>query len=193
MPASSRPIANLPGLAPTRDSDPAETSDWLDSLELMFRHSGPERAEFILSALEHKARELGVYSDVLPFSPYRNTIPLEKQSRFPGDIAMETRITAIMRWNALAMVVRANKAYGELGGHVASYASVAEIFEVGFNHFFRGGRRWRRRRSAVFPAALGAGRLRSRLPRGPARASNSSIAIAGRSAGPASAPIPIPG
>ena len=138
MPASSRPIANLQGLAPTRDSDPAETSDWLDSLESMFRHSGPERAEFILSALEHKARELGVYSDVLPFSPYRNTIPLEKQSRFPGDLAMETRITAIMRWNALAMVVRANKAYGELGGHVASYASVAEIFELGFNHFFRG-------------------------------------------------------
>src|SRR5271169_2930335 len=138
MPASSRPIANLQGLAPTRDSDPAETSDWLDSLESMFRHSGPERAEFILSALEHKARELGVYSDVLPFSPYRNTIPLEKQSRFPGDLAMETRITAIMRWNALAMVVRANKAYGELGGHVASYASAAEIFELGFNHFFRG-------------------------------------------------------
>ena len=137
MPASSRPIANLQGLAPTRDSDPAETSDWLDSLESMFRHSGPERAEFILSALEHKARELGVYSDVLPFSPYRNTIPLEKQSRFPGDLAMETRITAIMRWNALAMVVRANKAYGELGGHVASYASAAEIFELGFNHFFR--------------------------------------------------------
>src|SRR5271170_4960553 len=137
MPASSRPIANLPGLAPTRDGDPAETADWLDSLESMFRHSGPERAEFILSALEHKARELGVYSDVLPFSPYRNTIPLEKQSRFPGDIAMETRITAIMRWNALAMVVRANKAYGELGGHVASYASAAEIFELGFNHFFR--------------------------------------------------------
>src|SRR5271169_39006 len=137
MPASSRPIANSPGLAPTRDSDPAETTDWLDSLESMFRHSGPERAEFILSALEHKARELGVYSDVLPFSPYRNTIPLEKQSRFPGDIAMEERITAIIRWNALAIVVRANKAYGELGGHIASYASAAEIFETGFNHFFR--------------------------------------------------------
>src|ERR1700691_5688992 len=65
MPASSRPIANLQGLAPTRDSDPAETSDWLDSLESMFRHSGPERAEFILSALEHKGRELGVFSVVL--------------------------------------------------------------------------------------------------------------------------------
>jgi pyruvate dehydrogenase E1 component len=138
MPASSRPIANLPGPASKADSDPAETTDWLDSLESVFRHSGAERAEFILSALERKAQELGVFSDVLPFSPYRNTIPLEKQSRFPGDIAMETRITAIMRWNALAMVVRANKAYGELGGHVASYASAAEIFEVGFNHFFRG-------------------------------------------------------
>ena len=137
MPASSRPIANLPGPASKADSDPAETTDWLESLESVFRHSGAERAEFILSALERKAKELGVFSDVLPFSPYRNTIPLEKQSRFPGDIAMETRITAIMRWNALAMVVRANKAYGELGGHVASYASAAEIFEVGFNHFFR--------------------------------------------------------
>ena len=119
MPASSRPIANLPGPVSKADGDPAETTDWLDSLESVFRHSGAERAEFILSALERKAGELGVFSDVLPFSPYRNTIPLEKQSRFPGDIEMETRITAIMRWNALAMVVRANKAYGELGCHVA--------------------------------------------------------------------------
>jgi pyruvate dehydrogenase E1 component len=137
MLARGNPPANLPRVAAVSDSDPAETADWLDSLDSLFRHSGPARAEFILSALEHKARELGVFSDALPFSPYRNTIPLEKQSPFPGDIEMETRITAIIRWNALAMVVRANRAYGELGGHVASYASVAEIFEVGFNHFFR--------------------------------------------------------
>jgi pyruvate dehydrogenase E1 component len=122
---------------PAADSDPAETADWLDSLEAVLRRGGPSRAEFILSSLEQKARELGVFSDALPFSPYRNTISLENQSPFPGDIEMETRITAIMRWNALAMVVRANKAHGELGGHVASYASVAEIFEIGFNHFFR--------------------------------------------------------
>jgi pyruvate dehydrogenase E1 component len=135
MLASSHASANLGGL--TADSDPAETADWLDSLESLFRYAGASRTEFILSAVERKAKELGVYSDALPFSPYRNTIPLERQGRFPGDIEMETRIAAIVRWNALAMVVRANRISGELGGHVASYASAAEIFELGFNHFFR--------------------------------------------------------
>ena len=120
------------------DLDPTETAEWLDALESVFRLAGGERAEFLLSALDRKAKDLGVVPDVLPFGPYRNTIPLEKQGAFPGDIDMETRITAIIRWNALAMVVRANAAHGELGGHVASYASAAEIFEVGFNHFFRG-------------------------------------------------------
>jgi pyruvate dehydrogenase E1 component len=120
------------------DSDPTETAEWLDALESVFRMVGGERAEFILSALGRKAKDLGVLPDVLPFGPYRNTIPLEKQGPYPGDLDMETRITAIIRWNALAMVMRANASYGELGGHVASYASAAEIFEIGFNHFFRG-------------------------------------------------------
>jgi pyruvate dehydrogenase E1 component len=120
------------------DSDPTETREWLDALESVFHAVGGERAEFILSALDRKARELGVVADVLPFGPYRNTIPLEKQKPFPGDVDIETRVTAIIRWNALAMVIRANAAYGELGGHLASYASAAEIFEVGFNHFFQG-------------------------------------------------------
>jgi pyruvate dehydrogenase E1 component len=119
-----------------RDADPDETAEWLAALESVVRAAGEERAEFILSALDRKAKELGVGADVLPYSPYRNSIPLERQPPFPGDIAMEERITAIIRWNALAMVVRANKAYGELGGHIASYASAAEIFEIGFNHFF---------------------------------------------------------
>ena len=73
-----------------------------------------------------------------PYSAYQNSIPLERQATHPGDASMEERITAMVRWNALAIVMRANKAYGELGGHIASYASAAEIFEVGFNHFFRG-------------------------------------------------------
>ena len=132
------PPSTFDDLTRVDDSDPNETAEWLDALELVFRVAGGERAEFILSALYRKARDLGVVANVLPFGPYRNTIPLEKQGPFPGDIEMETRITAIIRWNALAMVVRANAAYGELGGHVASYASAAEIFEVGFNHFFRG-------------------------------------------------------
>lgn len=119
------------------DRDPDETADWLDALESLFRVSGAERAEFILATLDRKAKELGVSADIPPFSPYRNSIPLDRQPPFPGDIAMEERVTAIIRWNALAMVVRANKAYGELGGHIASYASAAEIFEIGFNHFFR--------------------------------------------------------
>ena len=119
------------------DTDPEETGEWLAALELVVQAAGADRAEFLLSVLDGKARELGVGMDVAPYSPYRNSIPLERQPPFPGDIAMEERITAIIRWNALAMVVRANKAYGELGGHIASYASAAEIFETGFNHFFR--------------------------------------------------------
>ena len=119
------------------DIDPAETADWLASLDSLLRQGGKDRLRFVLSALEERAKKLGVLPDALPFSPYRNTISLESQPPFPGDIEMETRISAIIRWNALAMVVRANSAYGELGGHVASYASAAEIFEVGFNHFFK--------------------------------------------------------
>lgn len=119
------------------DNDPIETAEWLASLGSLLRSTGAERVRFILSALDQRAKELGVLSETPPYSPYRNTIPLEAQPPYPGDIEMETRITAIIRWNALAMVARANTAYGELGGHVASYASAAEIFEVGFNHFFR--------------------------------------------------------
>ncbi len=123
--------------AHSHQGDPFETADWLASLESLFRNSGRTRAEFILAELDHRAKELGIVHEAPPYSPYRNTIPLEKQPPFPGDLGMEERITAIIRWNALAMVVRANKAYGELGGHIASYASAAEIFEIGFNHFFR--------------------------------------------------------
>ncbi|MFC7701970.1 alpha-ketoglutarate dehydrogenase [Bradyrhizobium sp. GCM10028915] len=126
-----------PRKAVNADQDPVETADWLASLGSLYHSAGAERVRYILAALDRRARELGVPPDSPPFSPYRNSIPLEQQKPYPGDIAIETRLTAIIRWNALAMVVRANKAYGELGGHVASYASAAEIFEVGFNHFFR--------------------------------------------------------
>ncbi len=122
--------------ANANDSDPIETQDWLQSLEIVNKIEGGRRARFLLDALDRRAKQLGVVEDSLPYSPYRNSIELEKQPPFPGDLAMEERITSIIRWNALAMVVRANRAYGELGGHVASYASAAEIFEIGFNHFF---------------------------------------------------------
>ncbi len=118
------------------DIDPQETQEWLESLEAVVGDSGPERGLFLLQQLEEQARNLGIIANVQPYSAYRNTIPIEKQGAYPGDLAVEERITSIIRWNALAMVVRANQAYGELGGHIASYASAAEIFEVGFNHFF---------------------------------------------------------
>jgi pyruvate dehydrogenase E1 component len=120
------------------DADPQETRDWLDALHAALRAGGNARARYLLQRLEEEARHLGVPGYAQPYSAYRNTISLDKQGAYPGDLAMEERLTAIMRWNALAMVARANKAYGDLGGHVASYASAAEIFEVGFNHFFRG-------------------------------------------------------
>ncbi|RDD69818.1 alpha-ketoglutarate dehydrogenase [Paracoccus versutus] len=119
------------------DSDPVETQEWIEALAAVAAHSGGERAQFLLRQLEDVARRHGVFLTGQPYSSYRNTIPVAQQGSYPGDLEMEERITSIIRWNALAMVVRANKAYGELGGHVASYASAAEIFETGFNHFFR--------------------------------------------------------
>lgn len=120
------------------DDDPGETRDWLEALEAVVAHGGEARGLYLLKQLEAQAQQLGIVANVSPYSAYRNTIPLEKQIPHPGDVAVEERITAMVRWNALAMVVRANKAYGDLGGHIASYASAAEIFEMGFNHFFRG-------------------------------------------------------
>ncbi|MCP1603147.1 alpha-ketoglutarate dehydrogenase [Pseudomonas citronellolis] len=120
-----------------QDRDRQETHEWLDALEAVARSAGGERVDFLLQRLAEHASHLGVRPSAHPYSLYQNSIPLERQPAFPGDLAMEERITSIIRWNALAMVARANKAYGELGGHIASYASAAEIFEVGFNHFFR--------------------------------------------------------
>jgi pyruvate dehydrogenase E1 component len=121
----------------TSDADPEETREWLEALEAVVKRHGKARGVYLLSQLEEQARQLDILTHAVPYSSYRNTIALEQQAVHPGDVALEERITAILRWNALAMVVRANEAYGELGGHVASYASAAEIFEVGFNHFFR--------------------------------------------------------
>ncbi|MDD0973084.1 alpha-ketoglutarate dehydrogenase [Pseudomonas fontis] len=120
------------------DSDPGETAEWLDALDSTLQHCGAERARFLLEQLEAHARELGIERGTPAYSAYRNTLSVEQQGAYPGDLELEERITSLLRWNALAMVVRANHAYGDLGGHIASYASAAEIFEVGFQHFFRG-------------------------------------------------------
>jgi pyruvate dehydrogenase E1 component len=120
------------------DPDPDETQDWLEALQAATEAGGPERALYLIRRLEEHGQKLGLVPRAPLYSAYRNTIPIERQPPYPGDVALEQRITSILRWNALAMVMRANAISGDLGGHIASYASVAEIFEVGFNHFFRG-------------------------------------------------------
>jgi len=119
----------------TVDEDPLETREWLESLSSVIQQCGAERGQFLVHQLADALRQIGAADTTQKFSAYRNTIPLERQGAYPG-LALEERITSILRWNALAMVMRANHAYGDLGGHIASYTSAAEIFEVGFNHFF---------------------------------------------------------
>ena len=118
------------------DTDPQETREWLDALDALLTAEGPQRAAFLLDQLVASARAGGVGWQPELCTPYQNTIAVNDQPAFPGDLAMEERLGSLMRWNALAMVARANAAYGELGGHIASYASAADLFEVGFNHFF---------------------------------------------------------
>ena len=123
-------------LSSDTDGDPAETDEWLAALCATVAKTGSSRGRYLLRKLEAQLQLLGDTRLSKPFSAYCNTIPLERQGPYPGDLVLEERITAILRWNALAMVIRANTAHGDLGGHIASYASAAEIFEVGFNHFF---------------------------------------------------------
>lgn len=116
-----------------------EQDEWIESLDSVIEFSGPQAAIKILEALDRRAKELGLIHEAPKYSPYQNTISVEDQPHYPGNLRLEERINAILRWNALVMVMRANREHGELGGHLASFSSVAEIFEVGFNHFFRGG------------------------------------------------------
>jgi pyruvate dehydrogenase E1 component len=119
------------------DIDPQETQEWLDALEAVLEQEGVERAHFLLERLVDKARRSGAYLPYSANTAYLNTIPVQQQERYPGDRAMERRIRSIVRWNAMAMVVQANRLSTELGGHIASFASVATLFDVGYNHFFR--------------------------------------------------------
>lgn len=119
------------------DIDPQETQEWLDALEAVLEQEGVERAHYLLERLIDKARRSGAYLPYTANTAYLNTIPVQQQERFPGDRAMERRIRSIVRWNAMAMVVQANRLSTELGGHIASFASVATLFDVGYNHFFR--------------------------------------------------------
>jgi pyruvate dehydrogenase E1 component len=120
------------------DIDPTETAEWVDSLEMVTDERGRTRARFLLMKLLERARELGVGLPNTVSSPYINTIPSEREPWFPGDEHIERRIRAFVRWNAAVMVSRANKRAKGIGGHLATYASSAALYEVGFNHFFRG-------------------------------------------------------
>ena len=122
--------------SPSPDSNQAETLEWRDALLSLAAIEGPARVRQILDELARLAREQRMGWQPELNTPYINTIAVEDQPGFPGDLAIEERLASLMRWNALAMVVRANQAYGELGGHIASYASAADLFEIGFNHFF---------------------------------------------------------
>ncbi len=121
------------------DADPLETGEWIDALDALIASEGAQRATFLLRRLLQHARTRRVPLPRVLATPYINTIPLAEQPPYQGNLDIEARLSALVRWNALAMVVRANRASAELGGHIASYASAADLFEVGFNHFFRAG------------------------------------------------------
>ncbi len=121
------------------DADPRETREWLEAFDALVEAEGRERAMFLLRKLFEHARARRVPLPPVLNTPYCNSVALAQQPQFPGSLELEQRLSAIVRWNALAMVVRANRAHPELGGHIASYASAADLFEVGFNHFFRAG------------------------------------------------------
>jgi len=125
-------VARVPGI------DPQEMQEWIESFDAVLREEGQEAATLLLDRLRARAQLLGAGPAFTANTPYVNTIPAERQGVFPGDQEIERRIKSLIRWNALAMVVRANRVDHSIGGHISTYASAATLFEVGFNHFFRG-------------------------------------------------------
>ncbi|MBK8569159.1 MAG: pyruvate dehydrogenase (acetyl-transferring), homodimeric type [Nitrosomonadales bacterium] len=125
-------MADLP------DSDSQETQEWLDALDSVLEHEGAERAHYLIGQLVRKAHLAGVALPISTITPYMNTIPLDKEQRSVGNYELEHRIRALTRWNAMAIVLNANRESSELGGHIATFASAATLYDVGFNHFFHG-------------------------------------------------------
>ena len=133
--------------SPFEDIDPIETQEWLESIDSVMRAQGPQRAHFLLEKLVDFTRRSGAYLPFKPNTAYLNTISKAQEPEYPGDRSLERRNEAYIRWNALAMVVQANRLNSEYGGHIASYASAATLYEVGFNHFWRA-------RSAAHPGDM---------------------------------------
>ncbi|MGE3858162.1 MAG: pyruvate dehydrogenase (acetyl-transferring), homodimeric type, partial [Dehalococcoidia bacterium] len=118
--------------------DWVDTQEWIDSLRDVVRTRGSARASRLLQALQIEAQRTGVPLPVTSRTPYVNTIPFEHEAPFPGDSTIERRIKSIVRWNAMAMVTEANGKSSGIGGHISTFASAATLYEIGFNHFFRG-------------------------------------------------------
>jgi pyruvate dehydrogenase E1 component len=122
----------------TPDIDPQETQEWLDAIQSVLENEGPERAHFLIEEMIKQARLGGADLPISATTPYINTIPLDKEQRSSGNYELEHRIRALTRWNATVLILNANKESSELGGHIASFASAATLYDVGFNHFFHG-------------------------------------------------------
>jgi len=120
-----------------KDIDPQETQEWVEALNSVLENEGVDRAHFLLESLIDKARRSGAYLPYTANTAYLNTIPPHKEEPSPGNPEIEWKIRSLVRWNAMAMVVKANRKSAELGGHIASFASSATLYDVGFNHFFR--------------------------------------------------------
>src|ERR1700760_1842192 len=118
------------------DIDAAETSEWLEAVDAVVEHDGPDRAREILAQAVERAQRSGSGPIASITTPYVNTIPVAREAKLPGDPSLERRLRSIVWWNAMAMVVRANKTSSELGGHIASFQSLATLYEVGYNHFW---------------------------------------------------------
>ena len=122
----------------TTEANTAEAREWEDALDDVLRHCGTEQAAYLLEMVTARARRAGVRVPESLFTPYCNTIPVAQEKRMPGDMFMERRIRSLVRWNALAMVMRANRHDASLGGHLSTFSSIATLYDVGFNYFFRG-------------------------------------------------------
>ncbi|GAB3368603.1 pyruvate dehydrogenase (acetyl-transferring), homodimeric type [Azotobacter armeniacus] len=120
-----------------QDLDPIETQEWLDALESVLDHEGEDRAQYLLTRMGELATRTGTQLPYAITTPYRNTIPVTHEAQMPGDLFMERRIRSLVRWNALATVMRANKKDPDLGGHISSFASSATLYDIGFNYFFQ--------------------------------------------------------
>lgn len=123
-------------IQPQQDLDSLETQEWLEAIESVLANEGPERAHFLLETLLEKVRRSGIFIPYSANTAYLNTIPRHLEERSPGNADLEWKIRSLIRWNAVAMVVNANRVSAELGGHIASFASAATLYDVGFNHFF---------------------------------------------------------